>query len=61
MEILDEPSEQVNEDHIRHRAYMLWLEEGEPEGRAEEYWHRACAVVEANDGVPPAELVEKTK
>jgi Protein of unknown function (DUF2934) len=29
-------------DHIvRERAYLLWEQEGRPEGRAEEYWHRA--------------------
>ncbi len=31
-----EPTKELDEDHIRHRAYMLWLEEGQPEGKAEE-------------------------
>jgi DUF2934 family protein len=29
------------EQAVRERAYLLWEEEGCPEGRAEEYWHRA--------------------
>jgi hypothetical protein len=26
---------------IRERAFRMWLEEGHPEGRAEEHWERA--------------------
>ena len=26
---------------IRDRAYALWQGDGSPEGREEEYWHRA--------------------
>jgi len=26
---------------IRDRAYLLWEQEGRPEGQADEYWHRA--------------------
>jgi hypothetical protein len=26
---------------VRERAYLLWQQEGSPDGRAEEYWHRA--------------------
>ena len=29
------------EQRIRERAYFLWLEEGCPENRADEHWHRA--------------------
>ncbi|MDQ2764771.1 MAG: DUF2934 domain-containing protein [Pseudomonadota bacterium] len=29
------------EQVVRERAYLLWEQEGCPEGRAEEYWHRA--------------------
>jgi hypothetical protein len=29
------------EQAVRERAYLLWEQEGRPEGRAEEYWHRA--------------------
>ncbi|BCZ84768.1 hypothetical protein PTKU64_84430 [Paraburkholderia terrae] len=26
---------------VRKRAYLLWEEDGRPDGRTEEYWHRA--------------------
>lgn len=29
------------EQIVRERAYFLWKQDGCPEGRAEEYWHRA--------------------
>ena len=29
------------EQAVRERAYLLWENDGCPEGRAEEYWHRA--------------------
>jgi hypothetical protein len=29
------------EQHIRERAYHIWLEEGRPEGRDREHWQRA--------------------
>lgn len=29
------------EQAVRDRAYLLWENEGRPDGRAEEYWHRA--------------------
>ena len=29
------------EQAVRERAYLLWEKAGCPEGRAEEYWHRA--------------------
>jgi hypothetical protein len=29
------------EAEIRDRAYALWQEEGSPEGREQEFWHRA--------------------
>lgn len=32
-------------ERIRKRAYALWEEEGRPEGRADEHWHRAEAEV----------------
>lgn len=30
-----------NESQIREAAYLLWLEEGQPEGRDQEHWLRA--------------------
>ena len=26
---------------VRERAHLLWEQDGRPEGRAQEYWHRA--------------------
>ena len=37
------------EQRIRERAYLLWQQEGCPENRAEEYWHRAREI-EGTDG-----------
>jgi hypothetical protein len=41
------PSEDERELLIRERAYQLWQSEGCPEGRDEEYWHRAHAMIDA--------------
>jgi hypothetical protein len=37
MEAVEDPDRRV-----RERAYLLWEREGRPEGRAEEFWARAC-------------------
>lgn len=37
------------EDRIRVRAHQLWQEAGEPEGRDEEFWHLAVALVDAQN------------
>jgi hypothetical protein len=34
------------EQRIRERAYQLWLADGAPEGKADEYWHRARELIE---------------
>ena len=34
------------EERIRKRAYQLWEEDGAPEGKAEEYWHRARQLID---------------
>lgn len=39
--IIENPAKETDEEHIRSHAYALWLEEGQPEGRADEHWHRA--------------------
>jgi len=49
----------TNEDHIRHYAYMLWLEEGQPEGRAEEHWSQACFTAEAKEEAPSSATASK--
>jgi hypothetical protein len=43
-------------DRIRQRAYMLWEQEGRPEGSAEDHWFRAeaeVAGVHSGDEAPP--------
>ncbi|ONG43408.1 hypothetical protein BKE38_28900 [Pseudoroseomonas deserti] len=34
---------------IETRAYTLWMESGQPEGRAEEFWHLAKSQIEAEE------------
>lgn len=34
-------SSPITEERIRERAYLLWLEEGQPEGKDTEHWERA--------------------
>ena len=31
----------ILENRIRERAYLLWLEEGQPEGKSAEHWEKA--------------------
>ncbi len=37
------------EQRIRERAHSLWEADGRPEGRADEYWERARALIAAED------------
>ena len=48
---------QESEDIIRQRAYSLWELEGRPEGRADEYWHRARELIddETRSAYPPTQ------
>ena len=34
-------SNQPSDEHIRTRAYYLWLAAGRPEGQAEQFWREA--------------------
>jgi DUF2934 family protein len=38
----DSPDDRA-EEAIRHRAYMIWLAEGQPDGRADDHWYQAVA------------------
>ena len=49
-------ADQDLEQRIRARAYLLWEAEGRQGGSAEEYWHRARELIEAEDD---ADLFEK--
>ena len=45
------------EQEIRERAHKLWQAEGSPEGRLNEYWHRAQELLhdETKSAYPPAQ------
>jgi hypothetical protein len=45
------------ERRIRERAFEMWEAEGRPEGRADEYWHRARERIEAEtqSAYPPTQ------
>jgi hypothetical protein len=45
MDKTDEMSGGDNEEAVRHRAYLIWLAEGQPPDRAEEHWHRATEAI----------------
>lgn len=38
------------EQRIRERAFLLWLEEGQPEGRAIDHWDLARELIAIEDG-----------
>ena len=42
----DPQADAEREERIRERAYQLWEEDGAPDGRAEEYWHRARQLID---------------
>jgi hypothetical protein len=44
----------TKEHRIREHAFQLWQEAGCPEGRAEEFWHRARDM----EAAAPDDLVE---
>ena len=41
----------LSQEKIQVRAYELWEQEGRPDGRAEEFWHRASSELSTN-GAP---------
>lgn len=43
---LDHIANAERERRIRDRAYQLWEADGSPEGKADEYWHRARQFIE---------------
>jgi len=46
--------DQTVEDRIRTRAYLIWLEEGQPHGKDTEHWSRAEAEVAVDGGAASA-------
>ena len=47
----DDSAGKPQEERIRDRAYRIWLDEGQPEGKYLEHWLRAKREVEEEDGV----------
>jgi hypothetical protein len=47
-----EPQAHDPEQRIRERAYQLWEQEGRPEGRDVEFWHRARQALAGDEGAP---------
>jgi hypothetical protein len=43
------------DQRIRERAYLIWIDEGEPEGRENEHWERAKVQIEDEDRQREAE------
>lgn len=35
------------QEHIRQRAHAIWLQQGCPDGQAEQHWHQASAELAA--------------
>jgi hypothetical protein len=46
------------EHRIRERAFQLWQEAGCPEGKADEFWHRARAIEAEINIADSSDLVE---
>lgn len=47
-----------DEDLIRLRAYAIWIEEGQPEGREREHWRRARMEMERKNSAPGVDVDE---
>ncbi len=39
---------QISDAQIAEAAFFLWLEEGQPENRAEDHWHRARVALQGS-------------
>jgi Protein of unknown function (DUF2934) len=50
---LEQRAMQPDEEDIRTRAYDLWRQAGEPEGRDEEFWHLAEQELRNNNKSSP--------
>lgn len=45
-------STHISEERIRERAYRLWLEEGQPQGKDAEHWEKARELLAMEDADP---------
>jgi len=44
------------DERIRQRAYQIWEEDGQPEGRQHEHWERAVSEIEAEEKADETEV-----
>lgn len=51
----------VADDKIRDRAYQLWDQAGQPEGREEEFWYLAERELSADDEVDSSKESAETR
>lgn len=56
---LDHAAVTSSEDRVKALAYAIWLEEGQPEGRAEAHWFKALELANA-EAAPVAKPRRKT-
>lgn len=42
------------EQRIRERAYQIWINEGQPEGRDIDHWQQAETQINAEEGEQPS-------
>ena len=56
---LDQSPAVAPEDRVKALAYAIWLEEGQPEGRAEAHWFKALELANA-EAAPVAKPRRKT-
>lgn len=49
------------EDLVRLRAYAIWIEEGQPEGREREHWMRARREMQQESAALETELNERRR
>jgi hypothetical protein len=48
------PQSHETEDRVRAVAHALWLQEGQPDGRADAHWLSAVEIVNAETAKPKA-------
>ena len=63
---MTESTDDKDDEEIRHRAYMIWLDEGQPDGLAEDHWHQAVAEIQEAErrdrpGSPTDQMVDKPR
>jgi hypothetical protein len=43
----------TREEEIRYRAHLIWLAEGQPDGRDKEHWKQAEEIVDQMPSIVP--------